>query len=463
MAEINNNPAVIWGTRRISWSQLDQYCVTVIGHLKGLGIRPGERVAICAPTSTEYIIVLFAAWRMKVIVAPVNHKWPAKTITDYLSRINASLLLTTHAIKSQIPHLVTRTLFLNEVVGFDARKDARVVGESFNPDPSQEVTIIATSGSSGEAKPVLHTWGNHLFNAKGSQDIIPIKSSDRWALSLPLFHVSGMAIVVRTFLNGAAMAIPTEEALEETILKRQVTHISLVSTQLFRLFQTQEGIDALKSLKFILLGGSVIPAGLLEQAKALGLNVFMSYGLTETASQVATGKVGGCVKVLPYRELKISDEGEVLIKGPVLFKGYIQAGRIQLPLTEDGYFKTGDLGQLDKDGCLKVLGRKDNMFISGGENIQPEEIEAVLLKLKGVERVIVTSKEDAEFGRRPVAFIKFIDDEDIAHDQIIQHCKQHLTSFKIPVAFHPWPQNLMEKGLKVSRKEFSSFLRPYGA
>ena len=146
----------------------------MIGHLKGLGLKAGDRLAVCAPTCPEYIIVFFAAWRMKVVVAPVNPKWPAKMVIDYLSRINPSLLLTTVQIKSLHPGVPVRTLFLNEVVGFDARKDARVVDEALNPLLDQEASILATSGSLGQPKPVVHTWGNHSFNAKGSEELIPV-------------------------------------------------------------------------------------------------------------------------------------------------------------------------------------------------------------------------------------------------------------------------------------------------
>jgi len=114
---MHKDPAIIWGTRRITWGQLEQYCATVIGQLKGLGIKPGARVAICAPTCTEYIIVLFALWRMKVVVCPVSTRWPAQVVSDYLSRVNATLLLTTVQIKSTFQTVPVRTLHLNEVVG----------------------------------------------------------------------------------------------------------------------------------------------------------------------------------------------------------------------------------------------------------------------------------------------------------------------------------------------------------
>ena len=152
------------------------------------------------------------------------------------------------------------------------------------------------------------------------------------------------------------------------------------------------------------------PERSLRQSVKLGLNIYLTYGLTEMSSQVATGKVTqinqACVKVLPYRQISISPEGEILVKGEVLFKGYVAGAKIHLPLT-NGWFPTGDMGQLDKEGCLTVIGRRDSMFISGGENIHPEEIEKALLSIKGIEQAMVVPKEDKEFGQRPIAFVKF--------------------------------------------------------
>jgi len=187
----------------------------------------------------------------------------------------------------------------------------------------------------------------------------------------------------------------------------------------------------------------------------LGLNIYLSYGLTEMSSQVATGKVTDKaelgVKVLPYRQLSISPDGEILVKGEVLFKGYIAGAKVNLPL-ENSWFCTGDIGQQDRDGHLTVTGRRDNMFISGGENIHPEEIEKALLAIKGIEQVVVVPKEDKEFGQRPIAFIKFTDDH-LTEDELIQFLQAVLPRFKIPIAFYPWPQELISQGLKISRQE----------
>ena len=465
---MNNLFSIIWGTRQIKNPQLLVYLSSVVKQLKGMGIKPLDRIAITDENSVEYIILLLALWQIKAVAAPISPRWPDKTITSYASRISAKRIFRGEDIK--------------RAVCFDARQ--QMEAEDYKElDLEQEVTVIATSGSSGEAKAAVHTWGNHFYSAKGSQETIPLVSSDRWLLSLPLCHISGIAITVRCLLSGAALVVATDADLITAIERGKVTHVSLVSTQLQRLLAEEKNHATLRSLKCILLGGSAIPRTLIEQSVSLGLNIYLSYGLTEMSSQVATGKVvtanQPCVKVLPYRQICInpipmsfprtreSIEGEILVKGEVLFKGYVTGTKIHLPTVSMSFpnasvgnpnknnlwFATGDIGHLDKDGCLSVTGRRDNMFISGGENIHPEEIEKALLSIKGIVEAIVVPKEDKEFGQRPIAFIKFSGDP-LTEDHIIQCLQAQLPRFKIPTAFFPWPQNLISQSLKISRQEF---------
>jgi o-succinylbenzoate---CoA ligase len=259
-------------------------------------------------------------------------------------------------------------------------------------------------------------------------------------------------------LSGAGLVIVSDDDLIAASTRGKATHVSLVSTQLQRLLADANNHALLRSFKCILLGGSAMPQPLIEQSLKLGLNIYLSYGLTEMSSQVATGKVSridqACAKVLPYRQVNISPEGEIMVRGEVLFKGYETGMRLSLPIREKGYwFPTGDMGQLDKEGCLTVTGRRDSMFISGGENIHPEEIEKALLSIKGIEGAIVVPKEDKEFGHRPIAFIKFAG-VPLADDYIVRCLQDDLPHFKVPIAFFPWPRNLMAQGIKISRQEF---------
>jgi len=443
---MNPHFSIVWGTRQIRNQQLSLYVACAVKQLKGIGIKASDRVAICDENSVEYIVLILALWQIKALAVPISPRWPDKTVAAYAARINARHIF--------------RSADIKRAVCFDARQQVEAEKHK-DLDIYQEVTIIATSGSSGEAKAAVHTWGNHYYSAQGSSTIIPLTSSDRWLLSLPLYHISGIAIMVRCLLSGAGLIIATDADLLAALERGKATHVSLVSTQLQRLLADEKNHVLLRSLKYILLGGSAIPQNLVEQSLKLGLNIYLSYGLTEMSSQVATGKLvqinQPCVRVLPYRQLSLSSEGEILVKGEVLFKGYVTGTKLHLPVS-DGWFPTGDIGQLDKDGFLTVTGRRDSMFISGGENIHPEEIEKALLTIKGITQAIVVPKEDKEFGQRPIAFVKYLG-EPLEEDYLIRCLEAILPRFKIPVAFFPWPQHLMSQGIKISRQELLKTLR----
>jgi O-succinylbenzoic acid--CoA ligase len=311
-------------------------------------------------------------------------------------------------------------------------------------------TIVFTSGSTGIPKAALHTFGNHYHNALGSNTNIALRPGDRWLHSLPLYHVGGLSILFRCLLAGATVALPLQgRSLGEAIARFDATHVSLVSTQLLRLLREDPNLAGLKT---VLMGGGPVPASLVDEAVARGLPIHTSYGLTEMASQVTTTPPGASPealrtagRVLPGREVSIS--GEILVRGETLFAGYVEGEKIDRPLDADGWFHTGDLGDLDQDGCLRVLGRRDNLFISGGENIQPEEIEEALCRLKGVSEAVVVPVTDPEFGHRPVAFVR-TESSGIAH--LAPELEKILPRFKIPTAFHPWPE-ATQRGMKPDR------------
>ena len=218
----------------------------------------------------------------------------------------------------------------------------------------------------------------------------------------------------------------------------------------------RDGADALAGMKAILLGGSAIPPGLVADAHARGLPISTSYGLSEMASTVTATPPGASLDalgtsgvVLPHREVKLADDGEILVRGATLFAGYAEGEAVERP-DADGWFPTGDLGawaEVDGAQMLRIVGRKDNLFISGGENVQPEEVEAALGRLAGVRQAVVVPVTDAEFGQRPVAFV----DADAWEPEAWRVALgATLARFKIPTAFHPWPDDA-QAGMKVSR------------
>ncbi|MDX1531445.1 MAG: o-succinylbenzoate--CoA ligase, partial [Rhodothermales bacterium] len=313
-------------------------------------------------------------------------------------------------------------------------------------DAAQPATLVFTSGSTSAPKAALHTAGNHVFSARGSNANLPLGPGDRWLLSLPLYHVGGLAIGFRCFEAGAAVVLPLPgRSVGETITAYAVTHGSLVPTQLRRLLDEDR---ALPSLRGLLLGGAAAPAGLVEAAHARGLPVHTTYGSTEMASQVTTTPPGADLAALrtsgrlrPHRELRIAADGEILVRGATLFAGYVEGEGVRRPLDGAGWFHTGDLGRLDGEGFLHVLGRKDNLFVSGGENVQPEEVERALTGIDGVAQAVVVPVADAEWGARPVAFVRPAKGAALEPARLRAALAEHLPRFKIPDAFYPWPED----------------------
>jgi o-succinylbenzoate---CoA ligase len=214
----------------------------------------------------------------------------------------------------------------------------------------------------------------------------------------------------------------------------------------------------LRTLKAILLGGSAVPPSLVTRALEANLPIFTSYGLSEMGSQVTTtspndsaARLGSSGKVLNYRELTLSLESEILVRGKTRFLGYLTDSGMERPFDRDGWFATGDLGAIDADGYLTVLGRKDNLFVSGGENIQPEEVERALLEDQSVEEAIVVPVESAEFGFRPVAFVKMSSFPDHEVPELLEALRAKLPGYKIPDRILPWPGHLASSGFKPSR------------
>jgi o-succinylbenzoate---CoA ligase len=234
--------------------------------------------------------------------------------------------------------------------------------------------------------------------------------------------------------------------LSNTPAHHQITHVSLVPTQLYRLIQEEEMSS---SLKCVLLGGAPLPPELIQKAHSKNLPVHTTYGMTEMSSMITLSDgatEGHSGKVLPFRELKIETDGEIWVRGKTLFDGYWDPLAERIARIDNEWFPTKDIGRLTPEGNLEVLGRKDRLFISGGENIQPEEIERALCAVDGIRQATVLPVKDPEFGHRPVAFI---DDETGSHtlESVRSALRATLPSFMHPIRILPYPEST---GLKPS-------------
>ena len=454
-----DQPALVERNRTITYSDYHALVGQLAASLSASGVGRGDRLALVLDKSIEYAATIMAALRLGVTACPVSTRLPAGARDEQIEQINASHVVIDAEGQPEPPDTATVAIDAKDLYSLTEKADLQAPTLRLD----QPATIIFTSGSSGRPGAVLHTLGNHYFNALGANENIPFGPNDRWLLSLPLYHVGGLAILFRAALGGGTVALPHPDTdLKDNIFDLGITHLSLVPTQLFRLLQNVKDRSRLSSqLKAILLGGGPLPDRLIQKALGYDWPIIPTYGLTEMASQVTTARPGDGTlrpfnsgRLLKYRELTISGEDEILVRGETLFAGYVDGAQVSLPVDDDGWFATGDCGYFDPEQKLIVTGRKDNMFISGGENIHPEEIEDALCNLPDVIDAVVVAVDSEEYGARPVAFVLTQSGGEIDIEKILSGLAETLPRYKLPNHIFPWPEDDNHGSLKTARARF---------
>jgi O-succinylbenzoic acid--CoA ligase len=355
-------PALADDRRVVSYRELEELIRRPSGH-------PAV-VATWMAASLEHGLVLLAALASGRAVAPLHPRWPQAVALEAAARIGADVV---HTERGCIPVTTRRG---------NAPEGAR--------------TVLFSSGSTGRPRPILHTVAAHLASASASSARIPLGVGDRWLLNLPLAHVSGLSVLFRCVSTGACAVFGGTAA----------THFSMVPTQLRR------ALGALPSgLKAVLVGGGAVSPDLVSKAVADGWPVHLTYGLTEMASQVCTTRhlqPGDPVDTVgtPLESVAVeARDGRVFVRGPMLAEGVWDGGLVPVADT-DGWLATSDLGCERPDGTWQILGRADRVLVSGGENVSAEQVELALEGITGIARCVVVAVADAEFGERPVAFVR---------------------------------------------------------
>ena len=298
--------------------------------------------------------------------------------------------------------------------------------------PADVVCRLFTSGTTGEPRAIDLTRGNFHASAFGSADALAITPSDRWLCCLPLFHVAGLSILTRSAVYGTGAVLHAGfdvDAVAHSLAEDRVTIVSLVVTQIARLLKA--GVD-LSSPRAIIAGGGPVPTELIDEALARGATIVQSYGMTETCSQVtllepddARHKAGSAGRSLRGASLR-TEEGEILVRGPMVAPGSVG---------EDGWLRTGDLGRIDEDGFLWVEGRLGDMIVTGGENVQPTEIEDVLIAHADVADAAVVGRPDPEWQEAVTAVVVMRPGTKADAAALRTHCVERLAGYKVPKRF----------------------------
>lgn len=419
----------------LNYQQLDQLIHSVEEQLHNQGLKPGDRLICIATNSLNLILLQLSCMRSGIIFCPLNPRFSDNEIQIRINILNSHFIWFENAkYRSGLSCLI-----------FDfSQPNIMQNGKSpLKINAQRAINIIFTSGSSGLPKAVMHNFSNHYYSALGSQTLLPLTKADKNLLSLPLFHISGYATVMRTLLAGATLVLTNRKLTVELLKKQHITHLSLVATQLYRLLENPTFKQADLNIKHLLLGGSAFPNQLLMKTQQRGFNYHLSYGLTEMSSQVATSCNNQLLSILKHREVKIVNN-EIFLRGKTRFVGYFNHQQKNCIIPAEKWLASKDLGGII-DKQLQVFGRKDRLFICGGENIQPEEIESTLLNFPTVKQAYVVTINDSAFGQRPVAFIDWHNEQ---QTQLLdKYMRTKLNAFKCPIHYFVLP---VQSGLKAS-------------
>ncbi len=441
-----DTPALLTETGDLTWSALSNDIDRLAQYFAAQGLKQGDGLVLRGKNSVEFLLLQLAAISSGARVLPLNPTLPIDILDALLPHLNIDFVIELDC-KTQLL-MNYPTLSYHDVTQFIAKEPFDSVVDFTRP-----ATLILTSGSTGLPKAAVHTLEAHLASANGVLSLLDFQSTDSWLLSLPLFHVSGQGIIWRWLLQGAGLAIKPTQPL--AIALTGVTHASLVPTQLWRLLEQQQLQDC--SLTDVLLGGAMIPTELTDLAEAQGIRCWSGYGMTEMASTVcakrADGKAGVGLPLagkkirLQHQEVQISSDSQAL--------GYWFDGEIKPLNLQDGWFATNDKGAFI-DGEYCILGRLDNLFFSGGEGIQPEDIEKVINMHPQVQQSFIIPITDVEFGQRPVAVIEV---SESALAELKLWLKTKLATFQYPVSFYLLTDELKQGGIKVSRERVKQWVQ----
>ncbi|WP_435066815.1 o-succinylbenzoate--CoA ligase [Haloplanus sp. C73] len=444
---------------RWSVADLDSAVEGVAGRLAALGVRPGDRLGVLLPTRPAAVQTIHAAVRLGAVLVPLGVRLSTDELATRLDRADVTTLVCGATTESDAVAASEAAAADVPVVSVDAETTAATALASRSPDavvphdwPLDATLLVPfTSGTTGTPKGVRLTLGNVLASAVASTFRLGLDPAETWHVALPLHHVGGLTPVLRGPLYGMTVVCRSEfdaEAVAADFERYDVTATSLVPTTLRRLLDVTDG-DLASSLRTVLLGGAPATEELLDRCQERSVPVFPTYGMTETASQIATatpdeaaanpGTVGRplfwtdvSVRADDGTERAPGEVGELVVSGATVSPGYLDDAATAEAFGDDG-LHTGDIGYRDADGRLWILGRTDDRIVTGGENVAPATVADALRDHPDVADAAVVGVPDEEWGERVVALV-VPDDTSLSESALVDHCRANLADYEVPKA-----------------------------
>jgi O-succinylbenzoic acid--CoA ligase len=405
-AQRPDHPALIAPDGTLTYAELLTRAREAAAALAARGVTEGDRVALALPPGAPFVVALHATLLLGAAAVPIDLRL---------------------AVHERAQRTADAVLVVDEPIAHDGALD---VLHSPRRDAQAPATVVHTSGTTASPKPVELTVGNWSWNALGSALALGLDPHERWLCTLPLSHVGGLSILIRSAVYGTTVVLherfDANEALH-AIEHEHVTLVSLVPTTLARLLDAGlHGNGSSVRLRCALIGGGPLAPALAQRARDANVPVAQTYGMTEACSQVTTSQPGApetAGRPLYGQRVEIAEDGEILVAGPTVAPG---------AAAPDGWLHTGDLGALDDCGRLTVTGRKADTIVTGGENVAPAEVEAVLLAHPAVADAGVHGRVDTEWGEVVVATVVLHDGSRPEPAELRAHVATHLARYKVP-------------------------------
>ncbi len=445
--------ALVCGATTWTFAELSRRADAAAAALRQAGLRAGDHVALLATNSADYVQTVFGISRMGAVLVLLNARLTPEDIAWQIEDCEAACLV------SGLPGMAEKLRLRPglKVVDLNEVANARAVaiepaGAVLQIDLSSLHGIIYTSGTAGRPKGAMLTYGNHLWSAFGSVLNLGLRGDDRWLACMPLFHVGGLAILLRGAIYGMTVVVHESfdpERLNHAIDEHGITIVSLVSTMARRMLEARGDKPYPPSLRCVLVGGGPVPDDLVGECLRRGIPIAPTYGLTEASSQVTTLrpeetslKPGSAGKPLMPVDLRIERDdgsacaagegGEIVVRGPTVTAGYFRREDETARALRGGWLHTGDFGHLDGEGYLYVLDRRDDVIISGGENVYPAEVEKVLESHPAVNEAGVFAVPDRLWGQAVGAAVSLHPGANIDEAGLREFCRGRLAAYKVP-------------------------------
>ena len=469
--------AIVFGERSATYAELEGASAGLAGELAERGLAKGDRVAVLADNSPEYAALLFACARVGLIMTPLNWRLSAHELAFQLDHSTAGLLVVskdrmdqaTDALRVATDYPPIRPMEDPPQAAGDVQTDVR------DDDP---LLLCYTSGTSGRPKGALLTHANCFWTNLSIDHLMDVTTFDVVLQVLPQFHVGGWNVQpLLAWWKGATVVLERSfdpgRALSLIESQRVTTMMGVPATYLFMAEHPAFATTDLSSLRMAVVGGAPMPEGLIRTWTDRGVALVQGYGLTEAAPNVlglapeyVADKIGFAGKAYPHVEVALADEaggllsgpaiGELLVRGPNVFAGYWQDPDATAEAMRGGWLHTGDLAERDADGFYRIRDRLKDMYISGGENVYPAEVESVLADHPAVIEAAVLGIPDERWGETGLAVVATRAPVD--PDELIRFCRERLAGFKVPRQIR-FVERLPRSGMnKVLKREIADSL-----